>query len=334
MENTIDNGGMTTPNNIPVMPEKKMKRTRQRLIFYILIMLFPLAHFALFKAYLNFDMVAMALSKYVRPEGQDAYVRQFVWFENFEKVIEMMGSTSTFGHKYILMLRNSMLFYGIGLTFVPVGIFYAYYIYKGYPLGNVFRVILYLPQIVSSVVLCFLYREMMRTVVQVGGLEMGHIVLYNFWTGFGTNVIMYTGAMCGINSSISESAQLDGASSFRELWSITIPMVFPTIVTFLVMGIAGIFTLQANLYSFYGAQLYGQNEKAVAFQPIGYYMYVNSVYSSPTGVLKGNEGMMLIGYGPMTFPELSALGLMITAVVLPTALVTRHLLEKYGPSDK
>ncbi len=331
MENTIDNGNMTTPNDIPVKPETKMKRTKQRLIFFILVMIFPMIHFAVFKVYINLDMFAMAFSEYVKPEGQVVLQRQFVWFKNFEFIIKTFGSVSQNGHPYIALLRNSFMFYGISLTFVPIGIFFAYYIYKGYPLANFFRVMLYLPQIISGVVLTFLYKEILRTVLETGGMQMGHIILYNFWTGFGVNVIMYTGAMCGINSSISESAQLDGATSMRELWSITIPMVFPTIVTFLVMGIAGIFTQQANLFSFYSFRLSTLNPDAIEFQPLGYYMYVNTVGSGPV-VPEGAQ--VFTGYELMSFPQLSALGLMITIVVLPVALVVRHVLEKYGPSDR
>ena len=331
MENTIENGAVKAPENVPVMPENKMKRTRQRLIFYILMMIFPMLHFAVFKVYINLDMFAMAMSEYVKPEGQVVLQRQLVWFDNFKFIIELMGSTSKAGYEYAAMLRNSMMFYGISLTFVPIGIFFAYYIYKGYPLANFFRVMLYLPQIISGVVLTFLYKEILRTVLVTGGMTMGHIILYNFWTGFGVNVIMYTGAMCGINTSISESAQLDGATSMRELWSITIPMIFPTIVTFLVMGIAAIFTQQANLFSFYSFKLSTLNSAAVEFQPLGYYMYCNTLGS---GVTVPEGAQVFVGYELISYPQLSALGLMITIVVLPLALIVRRVLEKYGPSDK
>lgn len=337
MENTIDNGNMTTPENnkiVPVKAENKMKRTRQRLIFYILIMIFPMVHFAVFKVYLNLDMVAMAFSEYVRPVGEVVLKRQFVGLKNFNFIIELFGKTSSpasGGHSYILLLRNSMLFYVIGLTFIPVGIFFAYYIYKGFPMANLFRVFLYLPQILSAVVLTFFYKEIMRTVLMTGNLTLLHVQLYHFLTGFGVNVIMYTGAMCGINVSISESAQLDGATSMRELWSITIPMIFPTIVTYLIMGIAGIFTNQANLFSFYSYNLTLENPAAVPFQPLGYYMYVNTLRS---GVTLDLDNKLYIGYDPITFPQLSMMGLMITVVVLPVALIVRYVLEKYGPSDK
>ncbi len=329
MENTIENGNMPAQKKVPVMPEKKMKRTRQRLIFYILIMIFPMVHYFVFKLYINIDMFAMAFSEY-KLEGI-LLKQKFVGFKNFTFIWDLFGQTTATNHyAYTVLLRNSFLFYAIGLTFVPVGICFAYYIYKGYPLANTFRVFLYLPQILSAVVLTFLYKEIMIRILEVGTLSLAHIVLYNFWTGFGVNVIMYTGAMCGINTSISESAQLDGASSLRELWSITIPMIFPTIVTFLVMGISGIFTSQANLYSFYGSNL-SNYPAAREYQPLGYYMYVNTLLSDIKGTPSSS---LVVEFRQLSYPQLSAMGLMITVVVLPVALGLRHVLEKYGPSDK
>ncbi len=329
MENTIVNGNMPAQSKVPVMPEKKMKRTRQRLIFYILVMIFPLVHYAVFRLYVNIDMFVMAFSKYEPNKVTQALEPNFVGFDNFTKILKLFSTPRANGLQYMALLRNSFLFYAIGLTFVPIGIFFAYYIYKGYPLANTFRVFLYLPQILSAVVLTFLYKEILTRILEVGIMNFMHIIMYNFWTGFGVNVIMYTGAMCGINTSISESAQLDGASSMRELWSITIPMIFPTIVTFLVMGIAGIFTSQANLFSFYSTIL--PENGARHFQPLGYYMHVNTFLSDLQGT---PNNKMQVGYDMLSFPELSAMGLMITMFVLPVALTLRHVLEKYGPSDK
>ena len=159
MENTIENGNASLPNNdIPMKSDTKMKRTRQRLIFYILVMIFPMIHFLVFRIYINLDMFAMAFSEYVKPEGQVVLVREFVGLKNFHFIIETFQSVTEAGRAYSWMLRNSFIYYFIGLSFVPVGIFFAYYIYKGYPFGNFFRVMLYLPQILSAVVLTFLYK--------------------------------------------------------------------------------------------------------------------------------------------------------------------------------
>ena len=62
---------------------------------------------------------------------------------------------------------------------------------------------------------------------------------------------MYSNAMSGIPQEIVESAHLDGATGINEFWKITLPMVYPTLSTFLITGVAGLFTNQINLYSLY-----------------------------------------------------------------------------------
>ena len=135
---------------------------------------------------------------------------------------------------------------------------------------------------------------------------------------YALNVILYVGAMCGINVSIAESAQLDGATAFKEFWYITIPMIFPTITTFLVLGVAGIFSNQGNLFIFYG--------ESAPFQTMGHLFFVQFWRSGLVKSIRNNVPLL-------SYPELSALGIMITIFVVPTTLLVRHLLEKYGPSD-
>ena len=151
--------------------------------------------------------------------------------------------------------------------------------------------------------------------------KMGVVIFYNLWTGFGMNILMYSGAMSGINESISESAQLDGVNVVSEFFYITLPMIFPTVITFLVMGISGIFTDQMGLYTFF--------KDTAEFQTVGYFIYVQSLRSdliAPKG--DPSKDQLFLSYS-----EISALGLMITALILPITLTVRHLLEKYGPSD-
>ena len=155
------------------------------------------------------------------------------------------------------------------------------------------------------------------------------LILYSFLHGFGLNVVMYVSAMCGIDESISESCQLDGAGALREFWSVTVPMIFPTVVTFLVMGLAGIFTNQASLYTFYGV-----NASSRGFSTIGYYMYIQSMASGYVLVSTSTGGGgTTAAHAKMTYPQLCALGLLITVVVMPLALGLRAFLEKYGPNE-
>ena len=136
------------------------------------------------------------------------------------------------------MFKNSLLLFFfttiIGLT---LALIFSYYIYKKYPMGEFFRVILFMPKILSGVVFCVLFRYITTDVwgiiaqkwfnIETIGLlyeektQLGTMLFFSVWIGFGVNVLMFSGAMSGIDEAIVESAQLDGTNTVQEFIFIT-----------------------------------------------------------------------------------------------------------------
>ena len=316
---------MTIETNVSSKPKKVLKRETKRKIFFTCVVAFPLMHFALFYVYVHFEMITMAFKKYELVYGQGV-VEKWFGFGNFEHVFSVIFHPERHvqNQQMISAIRNmfpqTWAFFAMNMTFLPCGVLFAYYVYKNYPLSGLFRVILYLPNIVSGIVMTTMFQDIFN---QVFGVQMGffHLVLYNFIMGFGMNVVMYTSAMCGIDTSIPESCQLDGATAIKEFWFVTIPMIFPTIVTFLVMALAGIFGASGHLYTFYGETAAYQG-----FTTVGYFMYINQIGSD---IIKTEANHITMNY-----PQLAAMGLMMTLIIVPITLSARRLLEKYGPSDR
>jgi putative aldouronate transport system permease protein len=57
------------------------------------------------------------------------------------------------------------------------------------------------------------------------------------WKDSGWGTIIYLAAIAGINPDLYEAAQMDGASRFRQMFSITIPCIMPTIVILFLLQI-------------------------------------------------------------------------------------------------
>ena len=91
-------------------------------------------------------------------------------------------------------------------------------------------------------------------------------------------------------------------------------MIFGTVSTFLVAGIAGIFTNQMNIVAFYGT-----NIPDPSWHTLGSYIYTES--------LKGSAS------GGAAYPFLSALGIYLTLIAAPITLIVKKLLQKYGPGE-
>ena len=233
------------------------------------------------------------------------------------------------------MLGNSLqlAFWTVAMELL-LALLFSYYIYKKNPLSEFFRVVLFIPKITSAVVFVIIYKYLANEVfVEIANnifhvqpqLELGFldnpeteraaIIFFCCWVGFGTNVLMFTGAMSGIDESIVESAHLDGTNLVQEFFYITVPMIWGTFVSFFVVAITGIFTSQMHLHTFYGTTYTGK------LSTFGFYLFSSAAQSE----------VITTGTVP-NFSVLSAIGLMLTMVMLPITLIVRKLLNKYGPS--
>jgi multiple sugar transport system permease protein len=70
-------------------------------------------------------------------------------------------------------------------------------------------------------------------------LAMPAVVLMTIWSGVGFSMVVYLAGLQAIPESVYESAKLDGAGTLRRVWYITIPMLRPTTLFLLVIGIIG-----------------------------------------------------------------------------------------------
>ncbi|WP_213457024.1 carbohydrate ABC transporter permease [Rhizomonospora bruguierae] len=89
------------------------------------------------------------------------------------------------------------------------------------------------------------------------------------WTGY--NALIYLGAMQAIPKDLYESASLDGASSWRQFWKITVPLIRPTILFTVIISTIGGLQLFTEPLMFGGAQPRGGIDNQ--FQTVAMYIY-------------------------------------------------------------
>lgn len=68
------------------------------------------------------------------------------------------------------------------------------------------------------------------------------------WKYVGCNSIIYTASIAGIDRSIFEAADLDGASKLQQIFKITIPLLKPTIIILTLMSVGRIFYSDFGLF--------------------------------------------------------------------------------------
>lgn len=288
--------------------------------FYIALIAIPMLQFIIFYICVNFNSILLAFKEYQTTGGVDA-PSTYIWvgLRNFKDAFTTITASEIFGYA----IRNSLVYYVVSLVIgVPLALVFSYYFYKKMPGSKFLHVIVFMPSIISSLVLSIIFRSITEDVfsdiftsIESGLLSepntaFATVIFYNIWVGFGMSVLLYSSQMSSIDESLSEAAKLDGAGQFKEFWHVSLPLTFPTITTFLIVGVAGIFTNNLSLLGLY-------HQAPAYVQSVGYYLYMKT--------LGATESISEL-------PKLSAMGLLFTLVAVPITLIVKYLLEKFGPS--
>ena len=305
---------------------------RNRLMFYIACATLPLLQFCMFWFGTNLNSIILAFKKYTFIEGQ-GNIASFVGFKNlFENFVELYAyieGKASLG----TMLLNSLLTFVITMLSLVLSICFAYYITKKHWGAKTFQVLLFIPHIVSSIVMTILFMHVMEIFIpglllDVFGVVIDppfassfrtarvYVLFYLVWASFGTHTLLFCGSMNGISDSIFDAAKIDGASEPREFISIVVPMIMPTIMTFIITNTAHIFTHQMGLFTFFGGQT-GRVVSDSRIWTVGYFLYTE------TKIAASNADVA-------AYPQIAALGICISIVTIPIVLLMRKCLSKIG----
>ena len=74
------------------------------------------------------------------------------------------------------------------------------------------------------------------------------LVLVNTWKNIGYNCIIYLSTIVGFDKGYYEAASIDGASKWKQITKITIPLLRPTIIMLVLMSIGRIFYSDFGLF--------------------------------------------------------------------------------------
>ncbi|MBE5737444.1 MAG: sugar ABC transporter permease, partial [Clostridiales bacterium] len=232
---------------------KKEKNISTTIFVYALI-IWPLIHFAIFWVYLNIETIVLTFQSFSINSGQ----YKFVGLQNYQDLWKWVFERSP-SDMMVYAIKNSIsILIWVMCVMTPISMIFGYTIYKKVPLGNFFKVIFFVPNIISSVVMVALFKLMfdpnigmigyvlellqMQHVVPVGGffgdgdIAWTMILIECLWAGIGYDMIIFMSGYNRIPPEVSESAKMDGAGFFREFVSISLPMISTTLSTKLILS--------------------------------------------------------------------------------------------------
>lgn len=183
-----------------------------------------------------------------------------------------MQWANPFAYNYTRMFQDAVFKRSTGNTFlyliieVPIMLVLAILLAqllnnKHLKFKGLFRTCVFLPCATSLVSYALIFKSLFATqglintiLVKLGILESNFnflgtgwsakiiIIVALIWRWTGYNMVFFLAGLQNIEYSVYEAAKIDGASGWRTFWSITVPLLRPTIVMTTIMSING--TLQ------------------------------------------------------------------------------------------
>lgn len=301
-----------------IKERKKIKKpyTAREYAFVWAILAIPIIHFIVLYVLVKADSLVLAFQKY--EDGE------YVWngFNNFKKVFtDYFASESGF---MFTITKNSFLIFLANMAWFPVPVFAAYIIWKKVPFSGVYKVIMYLPSILPSMVtaLAFKYLVGLGFPEIFGNAELANLLTneettnrtlywYTRWIGLGGSLVIYLGAMAAVDQSVIEYGQLDGLSLLGEFWHIVLPKIWPTMIALIISHFGTMLTADLGWFSFFG-----ETKESSKYSTLGYYITVKTKK------------------GPGQYPYLSTLGILTSLFTIPIVYAVKAGLEKVGPSEE
>lgn len=130
---------------------------------------------------------------------------------------------------------------------------------------GIYRTVYYIPVLVPPVSISLLFTMVyddnygiLNAILRLVGLPAQQwltsvqlskpsIIIMGLWVA-GSGMLFYLSSLKNVPVSLYESASIDGASAWKKMWKITLPIITPTIFFQLVMGVIATFQLFTESY--------------------------------------------------------------------------------------
>jgi putative aldouronate transport system permease protein len=227
-----------------LMFRKNLKKARERWQLYILVL--PALVFIILFAYKPMYGVLIAFQKYSLRGG--IWGSPWIGFSNFTRLFD--------SYWFPIILKNTISISALSIIIgfpVPIIIALLANEIKSGNIKRAFQTVSYAPHFISTVVMCGMIILFLNPQYGIINLMMGFVglkpvyfmqdpnlfkwvyVLSGIWQGAGWGAIIYIAALAGVDASLIEAANMDGATRLQKIVHINLPTIMPTIVIMFIL---------------------------------------------------------------------------------------------------
>jgi len=230
-------------------------RFTKRGMFIAAMLAWPLLHYGVFGLYLQVQTLLYSFQFWNPLTGKQTWVG----FDNYISAFKAIANDVVWSSA----IKNSLLFIPVNLITLVISLVVALILYRKIRFARFYRIVYFFPSIISIVVITMVFsfslnptQGIVNGLLGMVGLEdwqrawlgdtktaLAAVFAFYVWVTIGWNNVIVTGALQRIPTDYFEVGKLDGIGFWKELFSIVIPSVWPTISTLIIIGTSGAFTL-------------------------------------------------------------------------------------------
>ncbi len=226
---------------------------RNRFSYLILL---PAAAYVIIFSYLSYPYIAIAFQRFDYRKSnifQILFSGNWVGFKNFEFFFASQNASlvtyNTVYLNFLFILTGTVLAVLLALLLNEL---------RSKWFTKISQSIMLFPNYISWIVVSYIllslfsneYGIVNRLMLSLGqapknwytdaSVWPGILVIVRLWKGAGMSAIIYLAAIAGIDSTMREAAEIDGANRFQITTRITLPLITPTIVIMTLLAIGRI----------------------------------------------------------------------------------------------
>ena len=204
-------------------------------------------------------------------QAGDTGPSHFAGLDNFKTILLDPAWSEAFWNA---MWNNTRFFIIHMLVQNPIGLLLAtLFSLKGLRFEKSYRTLIFLPTLLSVVIIGFIWQLILSPLWGVGEKLMGFVgladqfapflgqpetalttlALVSVWQYVGIPMMLIYAALLAVPEEIVEAAHAEGASAMRIFWSIKLPLIYPTLGLVTILTFVGNFNAFDLIYSVKGA---------------------------------------------------------------------------------
>jgi len=213
------------------------------------LMVLPAVILVLIFSYFPLYGLKIAFQRFIPARGLFG-AQRFIGWDNFTYIMNLPN--------FLPVIRNTVIIAGAKIILnllVPVTVALMLNEISSSKIKRPIQTIIYFPHFLSWIIFGGILIDLLspgtgiinKLITALGGNAIyflgdnryfqGTVIVTDIWKNFGYGTIIYLAAITGIDTTLYEAAQIDGANRWQQTWHVTLPGIRMTVVLMMVLAL-------------------------------------------------------------------------------------------------